>query len=69
MNMEEATIACWHKQPGEDFEAGEPLYEIETDKVTQSVQAQFAGTLLKHLIPAGDTALVGQAVCIVEARG
>ena len=35
MNMEEATIVKWHKQPGESFKRGEILYEIETEKVDQ----------------------------------
>jgi pyruvate/2-oxoglutarate dehydrogenase complex dihydrolipoamide acyltransferase (E2) component len=34
MNMEEATIVKWHRQPGEPIRKGEPLYEIETEKVT-----------------------------------
>jgi hypothetical protein len=29
MNMAEATIAKWHKQPGESFKTGDVLYEIE----------------------------------------
>jgi pyruvate/2-oxoglutarate dehydrogenase complex dihydrolipoamide acyltransferase (E2) component len=37
MNMEEATVVKWHKQPGESFKKGEPLYDIETEKVTQEV--------------------------------
>ncbi len=37
MNMAEATIAKWHKQPGESFKAGDVLYDIESDKVTQEV--------------------------------
>lgn len=66
MNMQEATIAKWHKQPGETFSAGEPLYDIETEKVTQEVEATGNGTLLEILVPAGEEAAVGQEVCAVE---
>jgi pyruvate/2-oxoglutarate dehydrogenase complex dihydrolipoamide acyltransferase (E2) component len=66
MNMSEATIAKWHKQPGDSFKTGEVLYEIETDKVTQEVTAAGAGTLLEILVPAGEIAEVGAAVCAVE---
>ena len=31
MNMQEATISKWHKQPGEAFTTGDVLYEIETE--------------------------------------
>jgi pyruvate/2-oxoglutarate dehydrogenase complex dihydrolipoamide acyltransferase (E2) component len=66
MNMAEATIARWLKQPGESFRNGEALYEIETDKVTQEVTATGDGTLLAILVPAGEVAAVGDAVCQVE---
>jgi len=68
MNMSEATIAKWHKQPGESFKSGDVLYEIETDKVTQEVTATGEGTLLEILVPAGEIAAVGTAVCAVEMK-
>ena len=43
MNMQEATIAEWFKKPGEVFSSGEFLYSIETDKVTQEVEATGDG--------------------------
>ena len=66
MNMAEATILKWHRQPGDTFKAGDPLYEIETDKVTQEVPATGDGTLLEILVPEGEIAEVGAAVCRVE---
>jgi pyruvate/2-oxoglutarate dehydrogenase complex dihydrolipoamide acyltransferase (E2) component len=66
MNMAEATIAKWHKQPGESFRNGEVLYEIETDKVTQEVTATSDGVLLEILVPAGDIVEVGKPVCSVD---
>jgi pyruvate/2-oxoglutarate dehydrogenase complex dihydrolipoamide acyltransferase (E2) component len=69
MNMAEATIAKWHRQPGDSFVAGDALYEIETDKVAQEVTASGAGRLLEILIPAGEVAEVGAVVCRVELTG
>ena len=66
MNMQEATIAQWLKSPGDSFVAGEPLYTIETEKVTQDVPAAVAGILLEVLVPAGQDARVGEGVCVVE---
>jgi len=66
MNMQEATIAKWHKQPGDSFRSGEALYDIETEKVTQEVEATSDGTLVDILVPEGAEAQVGQAVCAVE---
>lgn len=69
MNMAEATIAKWHRQPGDSFAAGDALYEIETDKVTQEVTAGGPGRLLEILVPAGEIAEVGAVVCRVELTG
>ena len=66
MNMQEATIVKWHKHPGEAFSAGEPLYDIETEKVNQEVAAPGNGTLLEILVPEGENAKVNGAVCTVE---
>jgi len=66
MTMEEATITRWHKQPGERFKAGDALYEIETEKVAQAVEATADGTLLEVFVPEGETVAVGDKVCSVD---
>lgn len=66
MNMQEATIVKWCKQVGEEFRKGDVLYEIETEKVTQEVEAQGDGRMLEILVPADEDAEVGQAVCVVD---
>jgi pyruvate/2-oxoglutarate dehydrogenase complex dihydrolipoamide acyltransferase (E2) component len=68
MNMEEATIVRWHKKPGEDFTTGDVLYDIETEKVTMGVEAPGSGRLLEISVGEGQTAAVGQTVCVVEAE-
>lgn len=66
MNMQEATISAWLKQPGERFEQGDPLYAIETEKVVQDVLASAPGKLLEILVEAGQNAAVGEPLCVVE---
>jgi pyruvate/2-oxoglutarate dehydrogenase complex dihydrolipoamide acyltransferase (E2) component len=66
MNMEEATITKWHKQPGESFRTGDILYEIETEKITQEVEATGDGKLLEVSVPEGEIAKVGQQICVVD---
>jgi pyruvate/2-oxoglutarate dehydrogenase complex dihydrolipoamide acyltransferase (E2) component len=68
MNMEEATIVRWHKRPGEEFKAGDVLYDIETEKVTMGVEAPGSGRLVEISVGEGETASVGQTVCVVEAQ-
>ena len=43
--MESGTVVKWLKQEGERVEKGEPLYELDTDKVTQEVEAEADGVL------------------------
>ncbi len=66
MSMEEATIVRWCKQPGESFVEGDPLYEIETEKVSQEVAATADGTLVEWCVPEGESVAVGERVCVVE---
>jgi pyruvate/2-oxoglutarate dehydrogenase complex dihydrolipoamide acyltransferase (E2) component len=66
MNMEEATITAWLKNPGDKFVAGEPLYSIETEKTATEIEAPFPGTLLEILVAEGNNAQAGDAVCRVE---
>jgi len=63
MNMEDATISAWRKRPGDAFAKGEPLYDIETEKVSMEVEAPCDGTLLSIEVPAGENAAVGDVVC------
>ena len=65
--MEEATIVAWSKQPGEKFKVGDPLYAIETEKVTMEVEAPCDGTMFEILVGVGQDAKVGQPVCTIEA--
>ena len=66
MNMEEATIVKWLKQPGQSFKVGEPLYEIETEKVNQEIAALSDGTMIEICAPEGEIVKVGGQVCVVE---
>ena len=66
MNMEEATIVKWHKQPGDSFKAGEPLYEIETEKVNQEIAATSDGTMIEVYAREGEIVKVGGQICVVD---
>lgn len=66
MTMEEATVVKWYRQPGEGFKTGEPLYEIETEKVTTTVEAPCDGRLLAIVATADTIVDVGSVVCKIE---
>lgn len=58
-SITEATVAQWHKKPGDAVSADEPLCELETDKVTVEVPAPVAGVMGEVAAAAGDTVEVG----------
>src|SRR6266513_34564 len=66
--MESGTIVKWLKSEGEQVEKGEPLYELDTEKVTQEVEADVAGVLLKIAIEKGEVP-VGQTIAVIGEEG
>jgi pyruvate dehydrogenase E2 component (dihydrolipoamide acetyltransferase) len=62
--MESGTVVRWLKQEGERVEKGEPLYELDTEKVTQEVESDASGVLLKISVREGEVP-VGQTVAVI----
>ena len=66
--MECGVLCAWLKEEGDTVAAGEPLFEIETNKVVNQVEATVSGVLKKQLAEEGDTVRVDTAVAVVEAE-
>src|SRR6266542_3816514 len=66
--MESGTIVKWLKSEGEHVEKGEPLYELDTDKVTQEVEADASGVLLKIAVSEGEVG-VGKTIAVIGEQG
>jgi len=66
--MEAGTIVRWLKSEGDAVAKGEPLFELDTDKVTQEVEAETDGVLLKIVLPEGE-ADVGTTVAVIGSEG
>src|SRR5215475_14114154 len=66
--MEAGTVNKWLKSEGDTVAKGEPLFEVDTDKVTQEVESDFAGTLLKIVLQEGE-APVGQTIAYIGEPG
>lgn len=67
--MEEGQISRWVKNEGDSYEANETLAEVDTDKATMEMTALSAGTLLKILKGAGETAALGEAIAVIGQKG
>src|SRR3954465_6764700 len=66
--MESGTIIKWLKSEGDQVEKGEPLYELDTDKVTQEVEAEAAGVLLKIAVAEGEVQ-GGRTIAVIGEQG
>ena len=66
--MESGTIVKWLKAEGDKVKKGEPLYELDTDKVTQEVEADASGVLLKIAVAEGEVP-VGRTIAVIGEQG
>src|SRR3954468_2752478 len=60
-DMEQGTIARWLKSDGEEIATGDDLVEIETDKATETYEAEDEG-VLEIVAGQGDTVSVGEVI-------
>ena len=66
--MKSGVLCAWLKEEGDTVAAGEPLFEIETDKVVNQIEATESGVLKKQLFEEGDTVNVETPVAILETK-
>jgi pyruvate dehydrogenase E2 component (dihydrolipoyllysine-residue acetyltransferase) len=67
--MESGTIVRWLKAEGDAVEKGEVLYELDTEKATQEVEADASGVLLKILAGEGEEIEVGKPIAVIGEPG
>jgi pyruvate dehydrogenase E2 component (dihydrolipoamide acetyltransferase) len=67
--MTEGKIVKWLKKEGDHIEEGEPLFEVETEKVETEVNAITSGVLRKIMAPEGAMVPVGQSIGIISELG
>jgi pyruvate dehydrogenase E2 component (dihydrolipoamide acetyltransferase) len=65
--QETGKILKWLKAPGDTVSKGEPIVEIETDKVTVEIEAPTSGVLRDVTARAGDVVPVGQTIALIAA--
>lgn len=65
-DMQEGTIVRWLKKPGDEVRRGEPIAEIETDKVTIEIEAFESGTLTEIVVQEGQSAPVNAVIARLD---
>lgn len=61
-----ATIGKWLKKPGDYIEQYDVLCELFTEKVNTEMPSPIEGRLVKIIVGDGETAAVGEAICLIE---
>ncbi len=68
MAQDSGLLVAWHKQPGDAVSADDVLFEVETDKSVNEVNAGFDGYLGATLAEAGEDVPTGQTIAIITAE-
>ncbi|PWU66817.1 2-oxoglutarate dehydrogenase complex dihydrolipoyllysine-residue succinyltransferase [Gracilibacillus dipsosauri] len=68
-SITEGTIAEWLVSEGDAVEKGDPICELETDKVNVEVNAEYAGVLKEFVKNAGDDVEVGEVIAKIDENG
>jgi pyruvate dehydrogenase E2 component (dihydrolipoamide acetyltransferase) len=63
--QETGKVLRWMKAPGDPVRKGEPIVEIETDKVTVEIEAPASGILSSVTAQEGDVVPVGQTIALI----
>jgi pyruvate dehydrogenase E2 component (dihydrolipoamide acetyltransferase) len=69
MTMKEATVVRWLREEGDSVGSGDPLVEVETDKVEVAVEAPAAGRIAQRCVEVGEVVPVGGLIAILEVHG
>jgi pyruvate dehydrogenase E2 component (dihydrolipoamide acetyltransferase) len=69
LTMKEGKISKWFKSEGDPIEKGEPFFEVETEKITNVVEAMAGGVVFQIVVSAGATVSVGTIVAVIAAPG
>jgi len=58
-------VSAWHKKSGEFVNEGEPLFALETDKVSTDIVAEKSG-VLETKVPEGQEVKIGEVIAIID---
>lgn len=67
--MEYGTVARWLRQEGDSVVAGDPIVEVEAEKVTVEVVAPVSGVLASILAVQGDEVRVDTPIAVIDEDG
>ena len=69
IEMQQGTLSEWHVAEGDQVEKGQLIALVETDKITNEMEADKAGVLHKILTPEGEVKIVGELLAVIGDSG
>ncbi len=67
LTMAEGTLAAWRKREGDPVEAGEVIADVETEKITNELEAPVSGIIRQILVAEGTEEIaVGTVLCLID---
>jgi pyruvate dehydrogenase E2 component (dihydrolipoamide acetyltransferase) len=66
VTMQQATVTKWYVTEGDAVQSGQPIADLETDKVEVALEAPVAGTVSKRCVNEGDVVKVGALVAVID---
>lgn len=67
LTMEEGTLVAWRVSEGDSVEEGQVIAEVETEKVTNELEAPASGVVSKILVEEDTEEIpVGTVLCLIE---
>ena len=69
LTMKEGKVTKWFKNEGDPVQEGEELFEVETEKITNKVEAAGTGILFQIVVPVGTTVPTGTIVAVIAEPG
>ena len=68
-DLETGIVRHWHKAEGDEVAKGEPIVQIETEKVNLDVEAPAAGVLLRIVVPDDTETAIFSTIAIIGQPG
>ncbi len=66
LTMEEGTLAQWFVKVGDSVQEGDPLCEVETDKLVNTINAKEGGVVKEILVAEDETVPVLSVLAVIE---
>lgn len=64
----QSVLVAWLKEVGDEVKSGDALYEVETDKVVNQIEATVDGVISELMVEEGDEVVAGQEIAVIEQK-